>query len=234
MDSYKKLINYIYNELKKLQPEMEVNKEKLNKKEAEIRELNSQYNAAKEEHTTKTEHLFIVKNFKEAVKEKRIWFIAQTIIRGIVVGAVVGVAYLLLNSLVTPALWGIIVALLEAGVLGFSYVEYRDDTEEERLIKKRYNLEFLENYVEELKNNKISLGNKLMVANKEKETIQDTIDALTEKENELIDQMNSINAKREKVIANIVLVNESKLDSAFRKDREVVKLERKLKDGENI
>lgn len=234
MDSYKKLIKYMFSELKKLKASIELSQGDLQKKDDYIKDLQNKYEIIKDEYELKTEHLDIVKNYESIMSNKvesLIWdwgwksVLITLVCRGITAIFSTILSYSLMGTL------SIISAVVLIIVNSVKYLKFRG---ENKAIKDRYEEKYLENYVNELENHRDLLYSQILSETDKKQVLSDTINSMMDQGNFWVNQMNFVNEKRNSAIEEIVKINEQKINAQYTNDEEVLKLERKFKDGKNV
>ena len=228
MDNYLKVITMLEKSINKIKGDIENEEAKLTAKCQEINSLSSQKMMFDTNLTARKYYYEVITDYKNVTKEKRWWYILTFIGRSLVIALLAWISSIIFsNSLVI----GAIIAIFEAVVIAFTSMEYLGEVAEERRIKKQNIKEDLIVYIDELKQNILSVDKKLKKAQEEEKNLRTNITNLNSELYLLNAKLDGVKSRRSNAIAQLLHENELEINASFAKDDELLKLERVLNNG---
>lgn len=231
MDSYQKLIGLLELDINKLKVQLEVAEEKYSEKTRETNDLKSQKELLSTNLKEFKYFYEVITNYKKITRYSRNCFIFNLIGRTIELGLLVWFSSALsINSTVLS----ILSAFMGSVIIGFTTMEYLNETKEERRIKKQYKKEDVIAYIQELETSVNHIDKKLDKTTGEEKNIKSHITNLNSELYLLNAELDAVKTKKTKALTKLINANEIAINEEYAIDQDLLKLERTLNNGKNI
>lgn len=177
----------------------------------------------------------ILENFKQIIINLKKKFAIKVALKSLLV--IIATTTCILATSTIPganAFIYLISALLEAAIISSEISHYQVQSASYYSLYERTSISVLDNELKELREASRGLGNRIEKLKSQESNIQRELDGLKSERAELSGQYNSVVMRRISILEQNSPIAEEDLNQEYLNDQEVLKLERKLKNGENV
>ena len=237
MNNYEKLLNDIAQNLVCINLEIEQITKEIKNNSTEIQKISTNRDNIESSIMKVGRKKYLLENYDIIIKECREFHIKKGILKTFIVTIFTFFGTAVLSELIPMTIPIIIGCLIEAGVITLQFNSYKERTTEINSIKDYYTITDLESYGQDLEQTNKKAAHEINSLIAREYTLKNRLDYLEDAKQKLLVAEGIINAKRDSLIMSLIHNNEEHFNKSFNKDEQVMailKLERSLKNGENI